>query len=169
MLVLNVYIVIVYVIMLPVMRRICVFNLVSALLLSNISDVVNWIMLLYCWVLIIDAYSCVGIKYWWQRFQWPWWRRGGRMPAGCGCKCGSRRWLQWGCSGAVLACGDNEYDAALEEVFSDSSSDNEVLKIIFRRRRRNRKLLKLAFFAGTYHDTYLDKQPRRDPIESGID
>ena len=41
MLVLNVYIVIVYVIMLPVMRRIYVFNLVSALLLSNISDVVN--------------------------------------------------------------------------------------------------------------------------------
>ncbi|XP_039827473.1 uncharacterized protein LOC120689226 [Panicum virgatum] len=28
-----------------------------------------------------------------------------------------------------FACGDNEYDAALEEVFSDSSSDNEVLKI----------------------------------------
>ena len=61
-----------------------------------------------------------------------------------------------GSEGAAEPCfawGDSDYNAALDEVFSESSSDNEVLKIIFRRRRRNRKLLKPAFYVGMYHDT----------------
>jgi len=165
----TVNIVIVYVMTLPDMCGICVLNGVPSVLNSNISDVDQWIILFYCCILIIVFYSCVGIKYWWPQFQLPWWRRGGSRPAGHGRKCGSRRWLQWGAAEPSSAWGDSDYNAALDEVFSDSSSDNEVLKKIFRRRRRNRKLLKLAFFAGTYHDTYLDKQPRRDPIESGID
>ena len=77
-----------------------------------------------------------------------------------------------GSEGAAEPCfawGDSDYNATLDEVFSDSSSDTEVLKIIFRRRRRNQKLLKLAFYVGMYHDTYFDKLPRRDPIESGTD
>ncbi|XP_039838782.1 uncharacterized protein LOC120699009 isoform X7 [Panicum virgatum] len=74
----------------------------------------------------------------------------------------------WASEGNSSSEVDEEVYKDWEILFEKENPVFQGMKIVMESTRRTTKLLQKAILLGMYHNTYLCKQPRRIPVETGI-